>query len=233
MSVIVLIPAAGMGRRMQASLNKQYLLLDDRPILAHTLALFEDHPRIDHIYVVSPGEEIPFCRREVVQRYAFRKVREVIAGGVERQDSVYNGLRACCAEADDVVLIHDGVRPFFPPRMLAAVIDTAARVGGCVVGVPVKDTIKEVADGVVCGTPERGRLWQAQTPQAFRYALIRNAYERACADGWRGTDDASLVERLGLPVAMLEGSYRNIKITTPEDLVLARAFLAEGGGCNA
>lgn len=230
MSVIVLIPAAGMGRRMQASLNKQYLALDERPILAHTLSLFDEHPRVDHIYVISPVDEIAFCRREVVERYGFRKVRGVIAGGSERQDSVRNGLRACKASDDDIVLIHDGVRPFFPPGLLEVVIDTASRVGGCVVGVPVKDTIKEVEDGMILGTPERGRLWQAQTPQGFRYALIHDAHEQALFEGWRGTDDASLVERLGLPVAMLEGSYRNIKITTPEDLVLARAFLAESGG---
>ncbi len=232
MSVIVLIPAAGMGRRMQASLNKQYLSLNDRPILAHTLTLFDDHPRVDHIYIISPADEIPFCRSEVVQRFGFRKVREVVAGGAERQDSVRNGLRACKAGADDVVLIHDGVRPFFPPELLDAVIDTAAHVGGCVVGVPVKDTIKEVEDGLICATPERSRLWQAQTPQGFRYPLILDAHEQALFEGWRRTDDASLVERLGLPVAMLEGSYRNIKITTPEDLVLARAFLAETGGCQ-
>jgi len=232
MSVIVLIPAAGLGRRMQAAHNKQYLALDDRPILAHTLALFDDHPRVDHIYIISPDDEIPFCRREVVQRFGFAKVRDIVAGGTERQDSVRNGLRACRAGEDDIVLIHDGVRPFFPPRLIEAVIDTAARVGGCVVGVPVKDTIKEVADGWILSTPERGRLWQAQTPQGFRYPLVCDAHERAYAEGWRGTDDASLVERLGLPVAMLEGSYRNIKITTPEDLVLARALLAETGGCE-
>lgn len=225
MSVIVLIPAAGMGRRMQAAHNKQYLLLDGIPILAHTLALFNNHPLVDHIYVVSPVDEIPFCRREIVSRLAFDKVREVVAGGEERQDSVRNGLRSCDAQADDIVLIHDGVRPLFPARCLPEVIETTARVGACVVGMPVKDTIKEVDDHLICATPDRGRLWQAQTPQGFRYALIRDAHERALADDWRGTDDASLVERLGLPVAMVAGSYRNIKITTPEDLILAEALL--------
>jgi 2-C-methyl-D-erythritol 4-phosphate cytidylyltransferase len=229
MAVIVLVPAAGLGRRMRTTLNKQYLALDDRPILAHTLALFDGHPSVDHLYVISPADEIPFCRREVVRRFGFDKVRDVIAGGEERQDSVRNGLRACNAHEDDIVLIHDGVRPFFPVERLPEVIGTAARIGGCVVGMPVKDTIKEVADGRILGTPERGRLWQAQTPQAFPCRVLREAHERALAEGWRGTDDASLVERLGLPVAMIEGSYRNIKITTPEDLILARAFLAAGG----
>ena len=226
MKVYVLVPAAGLGRRMGTSLNKQYLTLDDRPILAHTLALFDGHPRVDGIYVISPADEVPFCRREVVERYGFAKVLGLVAGGAERQDSVRNGLRACAAEAEDVMLIHDGVRPFCPPVCIDTAIDTASRVGACVVGVPVKDTIKEVEGGLIQGTPQRQRLWQAQTPQAFRYGLIRDAHERALAEGWIGTDDASLVERIGLPVAMVTGDYRNIKITTPEDLLLARAFLA-------
>jgi 2-C-methyl-D-erythritol 4-phosphate cytidylyltransferase len=117
------------------------------------------------------------------------------------------------------------VRPFFPPDLIPRVVATALRVGACLVGVPVKDTIKEVEDSLVLGTPDRHRLWQAQTPQAFRFALIRDAHERAVRDGFRCTDDASLIEHFGHPVAMLEGSYRNIKITTPEDLILAAAFL--------
>jgi 2-C-methyl-D-erythritol 4-phosphate cytidylyltransferase len=225
MSVIILVPAAGTGSRMGTAVNKQYLTLADRPILAHTLSLFDAHPAVDRIHLISPAAEIAYCRREVVERYAFAKVRSIIAGGAERQDSVRNGLRECGAAADDIVLIHDGARPFFPPALLPAVVASAARVGACVVGVPVKDTIKEVAAGQICGTPDRRRLWQAQTPQAFRFALIRDAHAQAVQDGFRGTDDASLVERLGQPVAILAGSYRNIKITTPEDLILAEAFL--------
>jgi 2-C-methyl-D-erythritol 4-phosphate cytidylyltransferase len=230
MSATVLIPAAGMGTRMGASVNKQYLSLADRPILAHTLALFDHHPAIDRIYVISPEEEIDYCRAEIVARYGFAKVRDVVPGGRERQDSVRNGLLACAAADSDIVLIHDGVRPFFPVDRLEELVATAERIGGCVVGVPVKDTIKEVSGGLVEGTPDRRRLWQAQTPQAFPFGVIRAAHERAHRDGYRGTDDASLVERLGRPVAMIEGSYRNIKITTPEDLVLARAFLAASEG---
>ena len=230
MKVYVLVPAAGLGRRMGASLNKQYLTLADRPILAHTLGLFDGHPRVAGVYVISPEDEIPFCRREVVERYGFAKVLGLVAGGAERQDSVRNGLRACGAEAEDLVLIHDGVRPLCPSSCIDAAIASASRIGACVVGVPVKDTIKEVEGGMIQGTPQRQRLWQAQTPQAFRYGLIRDAHERALAEGWLGTDDASLVERLGLPVAMVTGDYRNIKITTPEDLLLARAFLASSEG---
>lgn len=224
MSVIVLIPAAGQGRRMGTAVSKQYLSLADRPILAHTLALFDSHPLIDAIYLLVPAADCADCRRDIVERYGFAKVRAVVAGGAERQQSVANGLQACAAAADDIVLVHDGVRPFFPAQLLEEVIATARRVGGCVVGVPVKDTVKTVVDGRITGTPERSRLWLAQTPQAFPFAVLERAYAQAQAEGFSGTDDAALVERLGLPVAMLAGDYRNIKITTPEDLLLARAF---------
>lgn len=227
MKAIVLIPAAGMGRRMNAGVNKQYLQLAERPILAHTLALFDTHPRIDRIVVISPAEEIDYCRRQVVERFGFARVHAVVAGGAQRQGSVRNGLAACGGAPEDIVLIHDGVRPFFPAERLDAVVDTAADVGACVVGMPVKDTIKSVSAGRIIETPERDRLWLAQTPQAFRLALLERAYKAAAIEGFAGTDDASLVERLGLPVAMIEGDYRNIKITTPEDLTLARAILAE------
>lgn len=227
MSVIVLIPAAGQGRRMGTAVSKQYLRLADRPVLAHTLALFDSHPLIDAIYVLAPAADCADCRQQIVERYGFAKVRAVVAGGAERQQSVANGLRACGAAEDDIVLVHDGVRPFFPAGLIAEVIATAREVGGCVVGMPVKDTIKTVIDGRIAGTPQREVLWQAQTPQAFPFAVLQRAYAAAEREGFRGTDDASLVERLGLPVAMLAGSYRNIKITTPEDLLLARAFCCD------
>jgi len=214
-----------MGARMGAAVNKQYLTLADRPVLAHTLTLFDHHPAIDHICIVSPEEEIDYCRAEVVERFGFTKVRNLIPGGAERQDSVYNGLSACAAADSDIILIHDGVRPFFPSGCIEEVVTAAERTGACVVGVPVKDTIKEVEEGLIRSTPDRRRLWQAQTPQAFVFGLIRDAHERARREGFRGTDDASLVERIGHPVAMIEGSYRNIKITTPEDLILAEAFI--------
>ena len=229
MSVTALIPAAGSGSRMGAALNKQYLSLGGRPILAHTLSLFEQHPLVTDIIVVSPAPEHDYCRGEVIEKFGFTKVRKVVEGGEERQDSVRLGLAACADRNGEVVLVHDGVRPFFPADLIAPLLETAVRVGGCVVAVPVKDTIKEVAEGKIVATPLRGRLWQAQTPQAFPLEVLREAHARALQDGFRGTDDASLVERLGLPVAVLQGSYRNIKITTPEDMVLARAFLAEGG----
>ena len=213
---------------MGAGSNKQYLLLDDMPILARTVQAFENAPFIDAIYLVSPVQEIPFCRSEVVERYGFSKVRAIVAGGAERQHSVLNGLLAMTeAGEDDLVLIHDGVRPFVSARMLEAAALAAREGGAAVVAVPVKDTVKVVRDGVIKETPAREDLWLAQTPQAFRYGLIRAAHEEAAALGFLGTDDSSLIERQGGAVRIVPGDYRNIKITTPEDMLLAEAFLKE------
>jgi len=225
MNLTVLVPAAGAGRRMQAGINKQYLALDNRPILAHTLELFDRSPEVRSIWVIVPEAEIEYCREDVTKRFGFKKIEGIVAGGRERQDSVRNGLRACQLEDEAIVLIHDGARPFFDPAMINSVAQQAAETGACVVGVPVKETIKQVAAGRIISTPERNTLWLAQTPQAFRYRLIMQAHDQAVADGYLGTDDASLLERTGHPVAMIAGDYRNIKITTPEDLAIARALL--------
>lgn len=228
--IFALIPAAGMGKRMGAGSNKQYLLLDGMPILARTVAAFEASPFIDGIYLVSPEQEIPFCRSEVVDRYGFSKVRAIVPGGAERQHSVCNGLDAMSDVAsDDLVLIHDGVRPFVSQEMLKTAAETAREYGAAVVAVPVKDTVKVVRGGVIVETPPREELWLAQTPQAFRYGLIRDAHARAKAEGFLGTDDASLIEHQGGEVRIVTGDYRNIKMTTPEDLVLAEAFLKGKG----
>jgi 2-C-methyl-D-erythritol 4-phosphate cytidylyltransferase len=211
---------------MGAGSNKQYLLLDGVPILAHTLRVFQDAPFIDGIYLVSPEQEIPFCRDEVVQRYGFSKVRAIVPGGAERQHSVQNGLNAMQGIGpDDLVLIHDGVRPFVPAAVLRSAATAADEFGGAVVAVPVKDTVKIARDGVITDTPPRETLWLAQTPQAFRYGLICAAHAAAAAEGFLGTDDASLMERQGWQLRIVMGDYRNIKITTPEDMALAEAFL--------
>jgi len=226
MKVIALVPAAGMGKRMGAEINKQYLLLAGKPIVAHTLQIFEDAPFIDDIYLIVPAAEIPYCREHVVERYGFAKVRRIVAGGEERQHSVMNGLKALAgADDDDVVLIHDGVRPLISSRLLERAVEAARENDGALVAVPVKDTIKVVKDGIVRETPPRDELWLAQTPQAFRYSVILAAHEIAAAKRYLGTDDASLVEWMGKEVHIVMGDYRNIKITTPEDLVLAEAFL--------
>ncbi len=217
-----------MGKRMGAGSNKQYLMLDGMPILARTVRTFQEAGCIDAIYLVSPEQEIPFCRSEVVERYGFAKVRAIVPGGSERQHSVYNGLRAIGdINPDDVVLIHDGVRPFVSVQMIEDAAAVARDAGASVVAVPVKDTVKVVRDGIITATPPRETLWLAQTPQAFRYGLIRAAHDQAAAAGFLGTDDASLLEWQGEPVRVVQGDYRNIKITTPEDMILAEAFLKE------
>lgn len=225
----VLIPAAGMGRRMGVSINKQYLDLAGRPILTHTLALFESHPQVEHIYPIIPRDEIPHCRQQIIDRYGFSKVRRLVPGGAERQDSVRNGLLALAEDGLDqperIVLIHDGARPLFNPQLLPKLIERIATEGACIIGVPVKDTIKEVDDDFIYNSPQRQRLWQAQTPQGFCYQLIASAFARADAERFLGTDDASLLERYEIPVAILPGDYRNIKVTTPEDLIIATALL--------
>lgn len=223
-----LIPAAGMGKRMGASINKQYLQLDGLPIVARTISVFEQSPLIEAIYLVIPADEIPYCREHVVSACGFRKVVEIVPGGRERQNSVMNGLNAMRRSVadDDVVLIHDGVRPLITPQLLRESIEVARNNDGALVAVPAKDTIKTVRDGIIIDTLPREMLWQAQTPQSFRFATIYEAHRAAEKEGFMGTDDASLVERRGGVVRIVRGDYRNIKITTPEDLVLAEAFLA-------
>lgn len=225
---IVLIPAAGMGKRMGASINKQYLQLDGMPIVARTISVFEQSPLIDAIYLVIPADEIPYCRQHVVEAYRFKKVAAIIPGGEERQNSVLNGLNAMreYVSDNDVVLIHDGVRPLVTENMLRVSITTASLHDGAVVAVPVKDTIKVVKDGIVCDTPPRESLWQAQTPQSFRFGIIHAAHLSAEMNGFHCTDDASIIEHNGGKMHIIRGDYRNIKITTPEDLILAEAFLS-------
>lgn len=222
-----LIPAAGMGKRMGASINKQYLQLDGMPIVARTISVFENSSFIDGIMLVIPEEEIPYCREHVVNAYGFTKIIDIVAGGKERQYSVMNGLQALKQHVSeqDVILIHDGVRPFITPQIIQESIEIARTGEGALTAVPVKDTIKRACNGLVTDTPDREALWQAQTPQSFLFNTIFQAHCKAAEEGFTGTDDASLVERLGGTVRILRGDYRNIKITTPEDLVLAEAFL--------
>ena len=229
MANIAIIPAAGTGSRMQAGVNKQYLLLAGRPILAHTLALFAAHPGIDRICIIVPAEEIGYCRTEIVAGYGLDKISAIIAGGPTRQDSVGNGLLGCGAASDDLVVIHDGARPLLRAVELDALLAAAVASGAATLGVPVKDTIKEVHASVIVATPERSSLWQVQTPQAFRFGLVLAAHNQARSDNFAATDDAMLVERLNHPVTMVAGSYRNIKITTPEDLAIASTFLMTQG----
>jgi 2-C-methyl-D-erythritol 4-phosphate cytidylyltransferase len=223
--VTALIPAAGMGKRMGRSVAKQFLLLGDKPLLAHTLLAFQRAAEIDEIIPILSQEDMENCLRDIIEAYHITKVKTLVVGGRERQDSVANGLRKLAKDAA-VVLVHDGVRPFVTQEMIREAVGHA-RKGECVAaGVPIKDTIKEVNDkGVVRGTLERSRLWAIQTPQAFPVKILMHAYEEATARHLAGTDDATLVEKAGGAVRVIMGSYENIKITTPEDLIVAEEIL--------
>ena len=221
-----IIMAAGKGKRMQTAVSKQFLPVCGKEILAWTVDVFEKSPLVDTILLMASADG-----KEDVQHlwdsYGWKKVATVLEGGKERQNSVANGL-AAVGEETDIVLIHDGVRPFVTEEMIADSIVAAQAYGGAVIGVPAKDTIKVCsADGLAVETPDRSTLWQIQTPQTFQRDLIVNAYEKADRDGFLGTDDASVAEFAGHQVKVVMGSYRNIKITTKEDLVIAEAFFKE------
>ncbi|MBQ6554237.1 MAG: 2-C-methyl-D-erythritol 4-phosphate cytidylyltransferase [Firmicutes bacterium] len=218
-----IIVAAGIGRRMGADIPKQFLELMGKPILSYTLEAFDLSNDIDEIIIVTNADNIPYVRDTIALPY--KKVKAVISGGSERQYSVLNGLQAVSKNAD-IVLIHDGVRPFVGKDCIKNIIEETKIHGCCVLGMPVKDTIKICTeDGIVETTPQRSLLWQAQTPQAFKYDIIMEAHKKAQADGFLGTDDSMLTERFGYKTKMVSGSYENIKITTPEDLDIGLKIL--------
>jgi 2-C-methyl-D-erythritol 4-phosphate cytidylyltransferase len=222
-----IIVAAGQGRRFPGERKKQFLPLAGMPVIAHSLAAFEATPLIRSVLLVVHPEDVDWCRREIVERFGFAKVSRTVAGGAERQDSVRTGLDVL-DEEDGIVVIHDGVRPLVSREMIEASIEGAVRFGAVVMAVPSKETIKRVdGEGRVLETLDRKVLWQIQTPQTFRTAVLREAYRRSTEVGFRGTDDASLVERLGIEVRVLPGDYANIKITTPEDLLVADRLIRE------
>lgn len=224
--VSAIVVAGGQGTRMGTHTRKQYLLLQGLPVLAHTLQAVAACRAVGHIYLVVPGEDLAYCRRTLVAPLASAAPVTLVAGGAERQASVYAGLLAVDAPGG-IVAIHDGVRPFATPAMFAACIAGARESGACIAGIPAADTLKRVSGRrFVEATLPRQRIWMAQTPQAFRYELLRAAHEAALRDGVVGTDDAELVERLGAAVRLIPGSRLNLKITTPEDLQLAAAVLS-------
>lgn len=224
-NVMAVIPAAGVGSRMKKNINKQYLNLLDKPILMHTLRVMEECADITGIVlVVAPGEET-LCEEMVLHGKEFSKMMAVVPGGNHRQTSVYNGLQVL-PETTELAVIHDGARPLVQAAEISQVVQEARAGGAAALAVPVKDTIKVVdGRGFVLNTPPRESLWAVQTPQVFRYELILKAHRAAQESGVFATDDCALVEALGQPVKLVPGSYENIKITTPEDLVLAEAFL--------
>lgn len=221
----VIIVAAGSGKRMKSTIAKQYIELKGRTILSYTVETFEKSDNIDEIILVTSQEAIDFVTKNILNKYQFTKVKAVVAGGAERQDSVYNGLKKVSKDTD-VVLIHDGVRPFVNDSYITKLESIAMEFGACVLGAPVKDTIKICdSESYIVDTPNRSTLWLAQTPQCFKYDVIINAYEKAYKEGYTGTDDSVLVEKTGVKVKMVEGDYNNIKITTPEDLYIGEVIL--------
>lgn len=231
MRTVAIMLAAGKGKRMKSDVAKQYLLIHDKPVIYYALKVFEDSC-VDEVVLVTSQEEIEYCRREIVEAYGFTKVKKVVAGGKERYHSVYQGI--CASEECDYILVHDGARPFITTDMINRLVEAVAKEKAVVVGMPSKDTVKIAdAEGYVKETPNRKDVWMIQTPQTFSYQLIKEAYEQLIANeqnvieqGIQITDDAMVVEQFkGVKVKLMEGSYQNIKITTPEDLLIAEIFL--------
>lgn len=225
MKFTAIVLSAGKGSRMNSGTHKQYLLLNGRPVITYSLEAFEKSPVDEVILVTGQGEE-EYCRKEIVEAYGFSKVGKIVAGGKERYHSVFCGLQA--VTDTDYVLIHDGARPFVTEAIIARTMETVRKTNACVVGMHVKDTIKITDEkDIVKETPERNNVWMVQTPQAFSCPLISHAYEKMLLQEDAAiTDDAMVVEKMcQVPVTLIEGSYRHIKITTPEDMLIAEAFL--------
>ncbi len=224
-TVSAVIVAAGQGTRMNMNVRKQFIGIAGVPVLARTIKAFEDCELINEIIVVVNSSDIMYCKQAIVDCYGFKKVKVIVSGGNERQDSVFNGLRQVDQECS-VVVIHDGARPFVENEHIRSCIEAANEFGAASLAVPVKDTIKSGdADGFVSQTLERKHLWSIQTPQGFRYPVIIKAHEKAIEEGYTGTDDCVLAERLGIRTKLVTGSYYNIKITTKEDIAIAEAIV--------
>lgn len=222
MTYQVIIPAAGQGKRMGAGKNKLLIELDHIPILIHTLKVFENDEDCDGIILaIHPRDEMEFTR--LLHKFTISKVKRLVSGGKERQDSIYHALQT--VDGDGLILVHDAARPFIKKEQIHKLVETTEKTGAAIIAVPAKDTMKKIRDGIVLETVERSSLWVVQTPQAFRFSLLIKAYQKAEEDHFIGTDDASLVERLGDHVTIVEGDYDNIKLTTPEDLFFAEAIL--------
>ncbi|MEH7252157.1 2-C-methyl-D-erythritol 4-phosphate cytidylyltransferase [Neobacillus niacini] len=227
MAYQVIIPAAGQGKRMGAGKNKLLLELNNIPILIHTLRVFEEDELCEGIILaISPQDEAEF--RLLLKQHKVKKVLDLVRGGQERQDSIYNALKT--VKTDGIILVHDAARPFILKENIHRLLDTAQETGAAIIGVPAKDTMKTVRDHMVMATVERSSLWAVQTPQAFRFSVLYKAYEQAEKDSFIGTDDASLVERISHPVTIIEGDYDNIKLTTREDLFFAEAIVKKRQG---
>jgi len=227
---IAIVLAAGQGKRMSTETKKQYLLIDNKPILYYSLHVFQGSSIIDEIILVTSQEDILYCQKEIVEKYSLTKVTSIIAGGKERYHSVYEGLKSI--EACQYVFIHDGARPFIDEEILERAFETVMRTNACVIAVKAKDTVK-IADenGIIHKTPNRNLVWIIQTPQVFSYEVIKNAYTELMLSEKDGaaqgiTDDAMVFEKYARqPIQLVWGTYENIKITTQEDLKIAEVFV--------
>ena len=227
---VAIVPAAGLGLRMGGAVRKQFRSLGGLPLLVHSLRVFQSSPVINAVILAVPEADLEYCRSEIVESHGFTKVARVVAGGRERQDSVRHALAAVDGRIRFVV-IHDAVRPFVTDTMVAQVVEAAASDGAAIVALPMRDTVKHVgADRLIERTIDRKPLWLAQTPQAFRRDWLEEAHRKAQAEGLAATDDAYLLEWMGHPVRVIEGSGENIKVTRPEDLIIAEAILASRTG---
>ena len=240
---IAIVLSAGRGSRMHSDVPKQYMELRGMPVIAWSLKAFQEFEPVDEIILVASEEDIDYCRYEIIEKYRYDKVSRIVPGGAERYLSVWEGLKAagkilgtvppeagCVEKQESVIFIHDGARPLVDQPILDRALRCAQEHGACVVGMPVKDTIKIAdAEGFAAQTPDRSLLWQVQTPQVFSFPLVYEAYRKLTEEGVTAvTDDAMVVEReTSVRVKLVEGSYRNLKITTPEDLSIAECLMNE------
>lgn len=231
MKTVAIVLAAGSGKRMGGSVKKQYMLLGGKPVLYYSLKAFEDS-FIDEIVLVTSKDDMPMIKKDIIEQYGFKKVKCMVEGGKERYHSVLCGLRAI--DEADYVFIHDGARPMIDEEILKRGLDSVIKNSACVIGVPSKDTVKlSDDDGFIEDTPNRNKVWIVQTPQIFKFPLIKEAYEDVVSKendlksrGINITDDAMVLEQYSdIPIALTEGSYKNIKVTTPEDIDIAECFL--------
>jgi 2-C-methyl-D-erythritol 4-phosphate cytidylyltransferase len=232
---VAIITAAGRGTRLKSNISKQFLNIYGKPILAHTITVFEKTPKVDAIYISVPRDYLESCREDIIEKYGFKKVRKLVIGGAHRQASVFNAISAVPIDTD-IVLIHDGVRPLVSPDEVEMTVNKLIsynkedpEVKGVILAAPARETIKKINNTTIETTVPRDLVWHAQTPQTFFYREIMDAHRRAVQDDFIGTDDSSLVERMGWKVNVVRGRHENIKITTPTDLFLAELFMNKNG----
>lgn len=227
--ITAIVLAAGSGSRMKSKTKKQFMEIKGKPVIWYSLFEFEKS-RVDEIILVTGKEDIDYCKKEIVEKYNLKKIKNVVAGGSERYESVYNGLKEVTG---NIVLIHDGARPLINNEIIERSIEGTIKSDACVVGVPVKDTIKRAnKEGYIIDTPNRSELWITQTPQSFKTDLVKMAYKKMKEELEKGnttlniTDDAMVVEEFTTnQVRFVQGDYKNIKVSTPEDIDIAELFI--------